>query len=73
MTWISVINLLTLLFGANIQPFQISQIMGQIKGPQAGIFSLNIYTTPIRGLKNYKKFALGLIADCNDAEKLLQN
>jgi hypothetical protein len=33
------INLLTLLFSANVQPFQISQIMGQMKGPQAGTFS----------------------------------
>jgi hypothetical protein len=33
------VDLLTLLFSANIQPFQISQIIGQIKGPQEGTFS----------------------------------
>ncbi len=33
------INLLTLIFSGNIQPFQISQIMGQMKDPQAGTFS----------------------------------
>jgi hypothetical protein len=34
------IDLPTLLFSANVQPsIQISQIMGQIKGPQAGTFS----------------------------------
>jgi len=33
------IDLLTLLFSAKVQPFQISQIMGQVKGPQAGTFS----------------------------------
>jgi hypothetical protein len=27
------INLLTVLFSANVQPFQISQIIGQVKGP----------------------------------------
>jgi hypothetical protein len=32
------IDLLMLLFSAIVQPLQISQIMGQIKGPQAGRF-----------------------------------
>jgi hypothetical protein len=51
------IDLLTLLFSANIQPFQISEIMGQMKGSQAGALE-NVYITPIRGLKNYKVLLL---------------
>jgi hypothetical protein len=63
------IDLLTLLFSANVQPFQISQIMGQMKGPQAGKFSLKrLYNTNKR-TEELQNFALGLIADCNDAEK----
>ena len=64
-------NLLTLLFSANIQPFQISQIMGQMKGPQAGTFSpKHLYNTNKR-TEELQNFALGLIADCNDAEKTI--
>jgi hypothetical protein len=49
------INLLTLLFSANVHPFQISKIIGQIKGPQAGAFSSKrLYNTNKRGLKNIK-------------------
>jgi hypothetical protein len=65
------IDLLTLLFSANVQPFQISEIIGQTKGSPAGTFSpKHIYNTNkrIEGLQN---FALGLIADCNDAEKTI--
>ncbi len=32
--------ILTLLFSANVQPFQVSQIMGQYKGPHAQTFCL---------------------------------
>jgi hypothetical protein len=65
------IDLLTLLFSANIQPFQISQIMGQIKGPQAGTFSpKHLYNTNKR-TEELHNLALGLIADYNDAEKTI--
>jgi hypothetical protein len=33
------IDLLTLLFSVNVQPFQISEIMGQMKGSEVGTFS----------------------------------
>ncbi len=57
------INLLTLLFSANVQSFQISEIMGQMKGSQAGTFSpKNLYTTNKR-TEELQNFALGLIAD----------
>jgi hypothetical protein len=56
------IDFLTLLFSANIQPFQISQ-MGLHEGSQAGTFC------PKR-LYNINK-RTELIADCNDAEKTI--
>jgi hypothetical protein len=63
------IDLLTLLFSASVQPFQISQIMGQMKGPQAGKFSpKHLYNTNKR-TEELQFFSLRLIADCNDAEK----
>jgi hypothetical protein len=52
------IDLLTLLFSANIQPFQISQIMEQCKGPQAGTFPPKHLYNTIGGLKNYKMLLL---------------
>jgi hypothetical protein len=43
--------------------------MGQMKGTQAGTFSpKRLYNTNMR-TEELQKFALGLIADCNDAEK----
>jgi hypothetical protein len=65
------IDLLTLVFSANVQPFQISEIMGQMKGSQAGTFSpKHLYNTNKR-TKELQNFALVLIADCNDAEKTI--
>jgi hypothetical protein len=65
------INLLTLLFSENVQPFQISQIMGLMKGPQAGTFSLKCLYNTNKRTEELQNFALGLIADCNDAEKTI--
>ncbi len=65
------INLLTLLFSANIQPSQISQIMGQMKGPQAGTYSPKRLYNTNKKTKKLQNFTLGLIADCNDAEKTI--
>jgi hypothetical protein len=67
------IDLLTLLFIANVRPFQISQIMGQMKGPQAGTFSPKLYTTPIRRLKNYIILHLDRLLIVMTQRKLLQN
>jgi hypothetical protein len=45
--------------------------MGQMKGPQAGTFSpKRLYNTNKR-IKELQNFALGLIADYNDAEKTI--
>ncbi len=65
------INLLTLLFSANVQPFQTSQILGQMKGPQAGTFSPKRLYNTNKKTEELQKFSLGLIADCNDAEKTI--
>jgi hypothetical protein len=65
------IDHLTLLFSANVQPFQISQIMGQMKGPQARIFSPKCLYNTNKRTEELQNFALGLIADCNDAEKTI--
>jgi hypothetical protein len=46
-------------------------MMGQMKGSQAGTFSpKHLYNTNKR-TEELQNFALGLIADCNDAEKTI--
>jgi hypothetical protein len=65
------IDICTLLFSVNMTPTQISQIMEQLKGPEAGTFM------PKRGYNMNKKteelhdFAYRLLSDSNDAEKTL--
>ncbi len=45
--------------------------MGQMKGPQAETFSpRRLYNTNKR-TEELQHFTLGLIADCNDAEKTI--
>jgi hypothetical protein len=52
------IDLLTMSFSANVQPFQRSEIMGQMKGSQAGTFSpKRLYNTNKR-TEGLQKFAL---------------
>jgi hypothetical protein len=65
------IDLLTLLFSANVQPFQTSQIMGQRKGPRAGTFCPKRLYNINKRIEELQNFALGLIADCNDGEKTI--
>jgi hypothetical protein len=65
------IDLLTLLLSANVQPFQISEKMGQMKGSQAGTFSpKRLYNTNKR-TEELQNFTLGLISNFNDAEKTI--
>jgi hypothetical protein len=65
------IDLLTLLFSANISPMQISQIMEQVKGPEArtyhpkGVYDINQRT------EDLKNFALSLLPESNDAVKTI--
>jgi hypothetical protein len=65
------IDLLTLLFSANVQPFHISQKMGQMNGLQAGTFSPKRLCNTNKRTEERQNFALGLIADCNDTEKTI--
>jgi hypothetical protein len=60
-----------MLFSANVQPFQISQIMGEMKGPQAGTYSPKFLYNTNKRTEELQNCALGSIADCNDAEKTI--
>jgi hypothetical protein len=62
------IDVLTLLFSVNVQPFQVSEIMGQMKGSQAGTSSPKRLFNTNKRTEELQNFALGFIADCNDAE-----
>jgi hypothetical protein len=65
------IDILTLLFSVNVTLTQISRIMEQLNGPDAGtfmpkrVFDMNKKTEELHG------FAYGLLPDSNDAEKTL--
>ena len=65
------IDLLIHLFSANVQPFQISHIMEQHKGPQSGTFFLKRLYNINKRIEELQNFALGFIADCNDTEKTI--
>ncbi len=65
------IDLLTLLFSVNVQPFQISEIMGQMKSSQAGTFSPKRLYNINKRTEELQNFAPGLISDCNDTEKTI--
>jgi hypothetical protein len=45
--------------------------MGQMKGPQAGTFSSKCLYNTNKRTEELQIIALGLIADCNDAEKTI--
>jgi hypothetical protein len=65
------IDLLTLQFSANVPPIQISQITEQLKGPQAGTFTPKRLYNMNQRTEDLQNFALGLIADSNDADKTI--
>jgi hypothetical protein len=65
------IDLLTLLFSVNVSPIQISQIVEQAKGLEAGthhpkrVYDINQRTEEL------KNFALGLLPKSNNAVKII--
>ncbi len=61
----------TLLFSVNVTPSQISQIMEQLKGPEAGTFMLKSVYDMNKKTEELHDFAYGLLPDSNDAEKTL--
>jgi hypothetical protein len=52
------IDLLTLLFSVNVELFQISEIMGQMKGSQAGTFSPKCLYNTNKRTEELHNFAL---------------
>jgi hypothetical protein len=67
------INLLTLICSANVQPFQISQMMGQMKGLQAGTFSPKCLYNINKRTEELQNFALGYFLIIVTQRKLLQS
>ncbi len=67
------IDILTLLFSVNVTPTQISQIMEQLKGPDAGTFMPKRVYDMNKKTEELHVFAYGLLPDSNNAKKLLQN
>jgi hypothetical protein len=65
------IDILMLLFSVNVTPTQISQIMEQLKGPNAGTFMLKRVYDMNKKTEDLHDFAYGLLPDSNDAEKTL--
>jgi hypothetical protein len=65
------IDILALLFSVNVTPSQISQIMEQLKGPDAGTFMPECVHDMNKKTKELYDFAYRLLPDSNDAEKTL--
>jgi hypothetical protein len=65
------IDILMLLFSVNVTPTQISQIMEQLKGPEAGIFMPKRVYDMNKKTEELHDFAHGLLPDSNDVQKNL--
>ncbi len=65
------IDILMLLFSVNVTPTQISQIMEQLKGPEAGTFMPKGVYNMNKKTEELHDFAYGLLPDSNNAEKTL--
>jgi hypothetical protein len=65
------IDILTLPFSVNVSPSQISQIMEQLKGPEAGTLMPKRVYDMNKKTEELHDFAYGLLPDSNDAEKTL--
>jgi hypothetical protein len=65
------IDILMLLFSVSTTPIQISQIMEQLKGPEAGTFMPKHVYNMNKKTEELHDFAYGLLPDSNDAEKTL--
>ncbi len=64
-------DLLTLLFSVNVSPMQISQIMEQVKGHEAGTYHPKWVYDINQKTEDLKKFAIGLLPKSNDAVKTI--
>jgi hypothetical protein len=65
------IDILMLLFSVNVTQSQISQIMEQLKGPEAGTFMPKHVYNMNKKTEELHDFAYGLLPNSNDAEKTL--
>jgi hypothetical protein len=65
------IDIITLLFSVNVSLSQISQIMEQLKGPEAGTFMPKRVYDMKKKTEKLHDFAYRLLPDSNDAEKIL--
>jgi hypothetical protein len=63
------IDILALLFSVNVSPTQISQIMEQLKEPDAGPFMPKHVYDMNKKTEELHDFAYGLLPDSNDAKK----
>ncbi len=54
---------LTLLFSVNVSPMQISQIMEQLKGPEAGTYHPKCVYDINQRTDDLKNFAIGLLPE----------
>jgi hypothetical protein len=64
-------DLITLLFSVYVSPMQISQIMEQVKGPEAGTYHPKRVHDINQRTEDLKKFAIGLLPKSNDAVKTI--
>jgi hypothetical protein len=64
-------DLLTLLFSVNVSLMQISQIMEQVKGPEAVTYHPKRVYDINQRTEDLKNFALGLLPKSNDAVKTI--
>jgi hypothetical protein len=64
-------DLLTLLLSVNVSPMQISQIIEQVKGPEAGTYHPKRVYDFNKRTEDLKKFAIGLLPKNNDAVKTI--
>jgi hypothetical protein len=65
------IDLVTLLFSVSVSPIQISQIIEQVKGPEAGTYTpKHVYDINQR-TEDLQLFALGLLHNSNNAVKMI--
>jgi hypothetical protein len=64
-------DLLTILFSVNVSPIQISQIMEQVKGPEAGIYHSKRFYDINQRTEDLKNLAICLLPESNDAVKTI--
>jgi hypothetical protein len=64
-------DLLTLFLSVNVSPMQISQIMEQVKGPEAGTYHPKHVYDIIQRTDDLQNFVIGLLPKSNDAVKTI--